>query len=475
MARAELTVLSKDELEMIHEASLRVLEEVGVKVLSSSVRTMLAEHGAEVEGEVVKIPPSMVEEALKTVPKEVTLAARDPKWDLKIPVERDYPYTTIVGVSGKVYDLETGEKREATLEDLRSFAVLADYFDDVDFMWPVVMAADVPTNLRAVQSYVTALKNNRKHAQWDVFNAKEARWIIKIASAVIGGEDKLKDRPIVSVAGCPICPLVFEAGITEAFIEFAKAGLPVMPFSMPLMGMTCPATLAGFLTIGNCENLATLVMIQCANPGTPMIYCIEGAPMNPYTGKIWYEAVETPLLNAAGIQMARFYGLPCYSLGAALEGRPRDWDALLIRAAKMALGQMAHGDITAGFGSLEEAEYAALDQFILDVEAWRIARAYLRSFDVSEEALGLEAIKKAKPGGSFLTLKHTLKYFETEVFTEYKPKILAYPFRGSIIDEARRKAREILETHEPSSLEEDVEREVDRLLEEARRDLLKGS
>ena len=475
MAQADLSVLSRDEVKFIHEASLKVLEEVGVKVLSPSVRSLLEEHGAEVEGEIVKIPSSMVEEALKTVPKEVTLAARDPKWDLKLPVERDYPYTTLVGISGKVYDLETGEKREATLEDLRRFAVLADYFDEVDFMWPTVMAADVPTNIRAVQSYVTVLKNNRKHAQWDAFNAEEARWIIKIASAVVGGEDKLKDRPIVSVAGCPVCPLVFEAGIIEAFVEFAKAGLPVMPFSMPLMGLTCPATLAGFLTIGNCENLATLVMVQCANPGAPMIYCIEGTPMNPYTGKIWYEAIESSLLNVAGIQMARFYGLPCYSsLEVALGMRPRNWDDVLMRAAKMALGQMAYGDIAAGLGSLEEAEYVALDQFILDVEAWRIAKAYLRSFEVSEETIGLEAIKQAGPGGSFLSLKHTLKHFEREVWTQYKPKILRYPFRGSITDEARKRVKEILSTHRPEPLEEDVKKELEKCLEEAEKDLKKG-
>ena len=474
MARACLSALSKNEVELIHETSLTVLEEVGAKVLSPSVRELLREHGAKVEGEIVKIPSSMVEEALKKAPKEVTLAARDPKWDLKLPTEHDYPYASIVCTVGKVYDLETGERRDATLEDLRQFAVLADYFDDIAYMDTVLMPTDVPKNLQTVYGYVTSLKNTRKHIRRGVLNAEEARWIIRIASAVVGGEEKLKHRPIVSASGCPICPLVFEAGITEAFIEFAKAGLPVMPFSMPLMGLTCPATLAGFLTIGNSENLAALVMIQCANPGAPMIYCIEGAPMNPYTGKIWYEAVETVLLNAASIQMARFYGLPCYSLGVALEGRPRDWDDLLIRAVNMTLGQMARGDITEGLGGLEEAEFAALDQVVLDLEAWRIAKAYLRSFDMSEEAFGLEAIKKAGPGGSFLNLKHTLKYFGIEVFTEYKPKILAYPFRGSIIDEARRKAKEVLATHKPTPLESDVEKEVDKLFEEAKKHLLKN-
>ena len=225
--------------------------------------------------------------------------------------------------------------------------------------------------------------------------------------------------------------------------------------------------------MGNCENLAALVMAECANPGTPVIYCVEGAPIEPYTGKIWYEAVEVPLLNVACIQMARFYGLPCYSLGAALDRRPRDWDDLLIQAANIALGQMAHGDITAGFGGLEEAEFAAFDQVVLDVEAWRIVKAYLRSFDVSEETLGLDIIRRVGPGGSFLALKHTLKHFGKEVFTEYRPKILEYPFKGSIVDAARRKAKEILETYRPEPLEEDVEREVDRLLREAEKDLKK--
>jgi len=472
MARADISVLTRDEVELIHKASLRVLEETGVKVLSPSVRSLLKEHGAEVEGEVVRIPSSMVEEALKKAPKEVTLAARDPKWDLKLPTEHDYPYVTLTGVVGKVYDLETGEKREATLEDLKRFAVLADYFDDIDFMWHVVITTDVPTGLRSVYSYATALKNIRKHIQWDVYNAEEARWIIRIASAVVGGEEKLKHRPIVSIFGCPICPLVFEAGVIEGLVEFAKAGLPVMPFSMPLIGLSSPATFAGAVTLGNCENLAALVMAECANPGTPVIYCVEGAPIEPYTGKIWYAAIETPLLNVACIQMARFYGLPCYSLGASV-GRVRDWDDLLIQTVRTALGQMAHGDITAGFGDVGGAEFAALDQVVLDVEAWRIVKAYLRTFEVSKEALGLEEIKKAGPGGSFLALKHTLKHFGREVFTEYRPKILDYPFKGSIVDAARKKAMEILETYRPEPLEEDVEREVDRLLREAEEDLKK--
>ena len=476
MARVHLSFLSQDEVKLIHEASLHVLEQVGVKILSPSVRNLLLEHGAEVDGEIVRIPSSMVEEALKKAPRRIVLAARDPKFDLKLPTEQGYPYVTVTGSPNKVYDLETGEKREATLEDLRSFVVLCDYLDEIGFCWGAVTPTDLPTPVRRVKGYVESVKNVRKHIQSGAYNVREARWLIKIASTVVGGEEKLRDRPIVSAVGCPICPLVFEAGIIEAFVEFAKAGLPIMPFSMPMMGITSPATVAGFLTIGNCENLAALVIVQCANPGAPMIYCIEGTPMHPYTGKIWYEAIESTLLNVACIQMARFYGLPCYSsLEVGLGMRPRSWDDILMRAAKMALGQMAYGDIAAGLGSLEEAEYVALDQLILDVEAWRIAKAYLRSFEVSEETIGLEAIRQAGPGGSFLALKHTLKHFEKEVFIEYKPKILRYPFRGSVIDEARKRVKEILSTHRPEPLEEDVKKELEKCLEEAEKDLKKGN
>jgi len=474
LARAHLSLLSRDEAKRIHEASLRVLEEVGVKILSPSVRNMLQEHGAEVDGEIVKIPSSMVEEALKTVSRSMVLAARDPKLDLKLPNEGDHPYAATNGVVGKMYDLDTGEARETRLSDLRDFAVLCDYLDDIDFFWPILFPTDVPSQIQNVRGLATVFENFRKHVQWQALNAKEAKWIARMASIIVGGEEKLKERSAVSIIGCTISPLTFEAGMAEAFVELAKAWIPVMPFPMPLEGMTGPATIAGTLTIANSENLATLVMVQCANPGAPMIYCAECAPIEPYTGKICYEAVETPLLATGVADMARFYGLPCYSLAAGMDVRPRDWDDLLIRAAKMALTQLMHPDITAGLGTLDEAEYVALEQLLLDVEAWRIAKAYLRSFEVSGETIGLEAIKQAGPGGSFLSLKHTLKHFEREVWIQYKPKILRYPFRGSITDEARKRVKEILGTHRPEPLEEEVKKELEKCLEEAEKDLKKG-
>ena len=107
------------------------------------------------------------------------------------------------------------------------------------------------------------------------------------------------------------------------------------------------------------------------------------------------------------------------------------------------------------------------------MEAWRIAKAYLRNFDVDEETLALNAIKKAGPGGSFLALKHTLKHFEREIWTQYKPKILRYPFEASITEEARMKVKEIPKTHRSDPLEEGVKRGVKKRLREAEKDLKK--
>ncbi|RLC62455.1 MAG: trimethylamine methyltransferase, partial [Chloroflexi bacterium] len=141
--RAVLTFLSDNEVEQIHEASLRILKETGVKVLSEKVRKLLAENGAEIDGEIIKIPKSMVEEAVRRAPREIVLGARESKWDLKIPTE-DFPYMASSGLSPFVDDFETGERRYSTASDLRDFALVCDYLDTVDFFSPAVIPNDVP-------------------------------------------------------------------------------------------------------------------------------------------------------------------------------------------------------------------------------------------------------------------------------------------------------------------------------------------
>ena len=472
MAFGRLVLLSDDEIASVHETSLKILEEVGIKVLSKKVQSLLAEHGAKVDAasSIVKIPRSLVEEAIKKAPKEIVLCARNPKFDLKLP-SPDFTFIATSGFANFIRDLETGEKRMTKASDLRDFAVLSDYLDDVDFFWPIVAPTELPPPVQTVHGLKISFEHTEKHIQYQALSEKEAKWQIKLASAVIGDEEKLRKRPIFSSVNCSVSPLLFEEGSAEAMVELAKAGIPVVPMSMALCGSTAPATIAGTLTIVNAENLASLVILQCANPGAPMIYCGESTSADMRTGDINYRAPELPLIAAGTAQMAKFYGLPCYATQCGLDETPDNLDALIEDSKWLALAHLGHGDISGGLGSLENAQSSALEQVVLDVEAWTYARAYLRSFSFDEETLAFDAISKVGPGGNFLGLKHTLEHFQKEIWLKKETTLLP-SIGGSLIERAKEKVRQILSSHVPSQLDEEVKREISQILRDCEKDML---
>jgi len=453
LAFGRLTFLSDDEIASIHETSSRVLQEIGLKVVSKKVQSLLVENGAEVDDSrsTVRIPDALVEEAISKAPKEMVLCGRNPNCDLNLPV-KDLPFVATSGTMVFMRDFETGEKRMTKSSDLKDFAVLSDYLDQVDFFWPIVVPTELPPPLQGVHALAISFENTEKHVQHEALTEQDAKWQIQLASAIVGGEEKLRKRPIFSSINCPVAPLVFEKGSSEAMVELARAGIPVAPMSMALCGSTAPATIAGTLVMINAENLGALVVLQCANPGAPVIYCAESTSVNMKTGEINYAAPEFPLISAGATQMARFYKLPCFTttLGS--------------------LTQMGRGDISADFGSLENAESTALEQVILDVEEWEQAKAYLRRFRINEETLGFDVIKNVGPGGNFLGTKHTLEHFQEEIWLKKETTILPST-DGSIIDRAKEKVKQILASHTPSQLDEEVKNKINQILRECKKDI----
>ena len=480
--RALLTFLSDSEVEQIHEASLRILKETGVKVPSEKVRKLLAENGAEIDGDIVKIPKPVIEEAVRRAPREITLGARDPKCDLKIPAE-EFPFIATSGFSPFVDDFETGERRYSTSSDLKDFALVCDYLDTVDFFWPIVIPNDLPAPIQELHSLVIALRNNRKHIQCSCVTEKTARWQIRLASAIVGGEEELRSRPIFSTINCVVAPLIFEKDSSEAMIVLARAGIPIAPMTMVLGGTTAPVTMAGILAMANAEELASLVIIECANPGAPMFYCAEASPANMKTGSINYDAPEYLLLCAGCAQMARFYKFPAFVADISPADRlsePASPGSIADTMAdvessilSMALNLMARTDISASFGDVDLSMSAALDKLVLHAETYEHARAYLRRFEVNDDTLALDVIHKVGPGGHFLDTKHTLTHFKKEIWSrELSDTFILDPVaKGSFIERAQAKVREILATHRAPLIEEAVDKDMSQIIKDAERDI----
>src|SRR5581483_336948 len=197
--RLRIDILTEGELDRIHEATMDVLESIGLRISSGRILDALAESGARIEAEaqLVRLPRRLVEEAIARAPSTYVLAARDPLWD--VPIGRGEGYLSLDGCAAEIEDLETGARRPPTIADLTLATRLADAVNEVAVLWPSVAVTDVPPHAQAVHQTLVQLANSTKHRQaMSTFTARDARAVIEMARTVVGGSRALLDRPIVS-------------------------------------------------------------------------------------------------------------------------------------------------------------------------------------------------------------------------------------------------------------------------------------
>ena len=468
MAQLKTVLLSQSEEDLIHDKSIECLHDVGIRVDSQSVLELLEKEGASVDYEnyLAKIPEKMVDRALETAPKEFTLCGRDPKHDLDFPA-KNHPYATTNGLAPFVNDYETGEYRLSTKKDLESFTRLGDALDSIDFLWTSLSPTDVPPVSDGPHTLWATLQNTSKHVQCVTVQSAEAANIqIELAALIAGGREELKRRPIISMVVCPIAPLSFEKHAIESQVEFARAGIPIVGLAMPSGGMSAPVTIAGMMLTANAENLASLVITQAAAPGAPHIFRTESTPMNMVDGSFNYEAPEFGLIFCGAAQMTRRYNLPSFNgdfSGFQLAGDQREtmFSRFIVYCACS-----SEVDIVAGLGGIDEAKGVCFKQLLVDAYTWECCRKYLNPVDITEEKLGLDALRDIGPRGTFLTHRHTRKFLRTELIQQDEDKrdFLALE-KEEQMEKSRALVTEILKEHKVAPLDESVVRKGDEIIE----------
>jgi len=478
MSRSKFSLLSKDEIDDIHNATLEVLENPGLKIHSERALNILEKAGAKIDYEkkLASIPEYLVKEALKKAPKRVKYCARNPKYDFWL--DKTSTHFTTDGQAIFIRDFETGERRPSTNDDLARWTILADYLSTVHVIWVSLTPTDVPEPIQRLTEFFTCLNNSEKHVEHGALGSKQAQYAMEMAATIVGGKEELRKRPIISAIQCPIAPLKYEKESMDAAIEFAKGGIPVVILSMPLTGLSGPATIAGSLVINNTEVLGNVVISQFTNPGAPVIY--GGCPgcIDFKTGS-YVKGPETALLNAALTQLARYYDLPCEISGGSSSSKVPDAQAAYERTMILTITILSRPDILCGLGALESAKTMCPEMLLIDSE---IIEAILRiadGFEVNDYTLAVDIIRKVGPGGHFLAEKHTVDNILKE---HWIPKISdrqpydAWEKAGAkdIIKVAREKVKEILATHKPEPLPEDVRKEILDLLKKYQNEVLKG-
>jgi len=373
-------------------------------------------------------------------------------------------------------DWETGKRRYSTSEDIAQCATIADYLDHVDLIWPLGAGNDVPAPVRYIVDMCTSLRNSEKHFEGDATTGKEAQYQIEIAAAIVGGREELRERPIFSHVICTLPPLCYDKGMTEASIELARAGIPVVVMPMPTAGGTGPATLAGTMVVNNAEFLGGLVIQEFASPGAPVVYAAAVGTIDFKTGSNM-PSPESGLMHLASSQVAHYYDVPSeIGVTGGTTSKVLDTQAGYERARTILTNLSTTPDIALGMGGLEGARMTSAEALVIDNEIIDYALRFVEGFEVNDDTLAVDVIDKVGPGGIYLGEKHTVQHFR-ERWMSRLSDISSYETwekQGSrSIDEvAREKVREILATHKVTPLPEDVEKEIGRILKRAEAELL---
>jgi trimethylamine--corrinoid protein Co-methyltransferase len=314
-AGLRLSVFSDADLDDLHRGTLEVLERTGVFVESDEALDVLADGGCRVDRESknVKFPPHVVEDAVRSAPSSVLLAGRVPEHDIMLEGGRVGFTNFSAGIM--VLDPRTGEYRTSSVQDVADLARMTDYLSEIDTFEHAVEGRDGPPETLAVRDAAVGLKHTTKCVGTGALSTYDVDAIVRMGAAVAGGEDELRERPLVYFCECPVSPLKITRDAAEVIMASARHGIPNNVTSMAMSGGSAPVTLAGTLIVHNCEVLASLTLAQLTERGAPTIYGSSTTAMDLRLAAASVGSPELGLLSAGVAQLAQRYLLPSFVAG----------------------------------------------------------------------------------------------------------------------------------------------------------------
>jgi trimethylamine--corrinoid protein Co-methyltransferase len=469
--------LSPEEQQVIHDESIRILEEVGAQFHSKKALGILAKNGAKVDHDsgIAKIPPELVNQALQTAPKSFICGARAPERDFALPST----YSGYVLDNGGVFtrDFKTGERRKATAQDHYEFLRVFDEMKLATMVWGTTVQK--PISYSNIRKTLTSYMHSSLHIQDELSHPAEVPYMIEGLEAILGSADAVKERKPYSVVYCTLAPLAHEGDMCDAYLDLIEYEQPICIFPMPCAGATGPASLFSNIALGNAEALSSLVLFQMARPGCPMIFGDASGSANFATGGFLEGSPEMVLQTAARGEMARFYGLPNEQAGCLTDAKEHGAQAILEKVTTTLPLVMSGVDLVQGPGALETSNMMTLEQIVVDDEIACFCRRIRDGIDVSSAKNYFHDIEEVQPGGHFLMQMNTAKACRS---AEFMAPVLcdraAYEKwdeigRPDMYDKAKERVEEILASPQKNPLPdevigklEDIMRRADEALEE---------
>lgn len=476
MGRLSLRVLSEVEIERIHERSLDVLEQAGVRVLDAECRRVLASAGAHLDaaGDIVRIPRQLVEGARRLAPPIFEIHHQDGR---PIRVGGEHRVFGSLVIDPWIIDYDTLQPRRPVLSDVIRHTRLGDALPIVDAIHRMDMPPqDLPPDEAYVRSLEAFATHTTKHLMALPASIESARDWLEVAEIYADGQP-LGRRRVLSFGVAVTSPLMLTGVNAWILKEGVRRGMATTPVICPMAGTTSPLTFAGTLLVSNAENLFLITLTQLLSPGAPIAYGAGPSLTDLRSGHDIYYHADKMLWKTALVQMGKFYGLPIIGeTGGSLVGRydvQCGMESALLMLPSVVCGQNLMG----GLGSCYNAVGMSAEMIVIQADLAALLMRLAGGIDTSEEMLGWESILRAGPGSHFLEDPLTLKmlrageFFTAGVFDRLGEHGTGRP-EESMLARAHARVAEILATHTPAlpaHIIEDIRRWAGRRLAGAKR------
>ncbi|MCL4385405.1 MAG: trimethylamine methyltransferase family protein [Cyanobacteria bacterium] len=468
-----IALINKGDLNRIHLASLRILEETGIKFYDKKILKLFAAKGADVDFDkkIVKIEKNLIEHYIKKVPKYHSIYSQNLN-ELKIGSGNLYLESTMENLY--IIDSNTLTRRTAILEDVKNAVRMIDELPYYHICGSPFIPQDICPELANIYGAIEIFRNTNKHCRVPATNSFEAKSIIELASIIAGNKEKLYSKPFISTVICPSSPLCFPKNTCEVLWEFAKLKLQIILAPAPVAGALSPNTICGTIALANAESLAGITLIQMINEGSPIVYGGACTNFDMRTGNCAYGTSEFSLLSTITAQLAKFYNLPSYGV-VTTNANIMDVQAGYEKMHSTLLAYLAGHDII-GDLSFNGNLLTSIDSILIQHEIIKRVTDISRNIIINDEMLALDVIKEVGPGGNFLSEPHTLRYLKGDFkytnignFETYENWVS----KGGIDTKniAKKVAEEIIINSVHKSLSDEQNYKITKLLEKLKKEL----
>jgi trimethylamine---corrinoid protein Co-methyltransferase len=464
----QVRMLSDEQIQAIHHTSLDILSQTGIVMKNRRAAELMLAAGARQQGERIKIPAHLVQNALLSAPARIPMHTRT--GELSMPLEAGKVFFGTGSDCNFTIDLDTGERRPVLLKDVQDFARLCDGLENIDFNMSMGVASDVPPMQHYIHGVAAMMRGSVKPIVFTANGIQDMQVIYQIACAAVGGAENLLEKPFLLHYAEPISPLLFSDESVDKLLFCAEKGMPAGYIPSPNTGGGGPITLAGALALGNAETLAGLVLTQLVRPGTYFLYGMNTATLDMRSTIVSYGAPEWPAGMMAWTDLGRWYRLPVWGVSGATDSKMVDAQAAIEATITVMSAFLSRCNLNHDVGYIEYGSTSSMEMVVMTDEIISDVRSIMDGVEVSERTLARQAIHTARPGSGFLAHEHTLDNWKE---AQWKTKLFDRSrydewLRGGSKDLSQRanlRARKILAEHQPTPLPVLAEREIQQILE----------